>query len=134
MICIPEPIVKNIIQHADDERPLEACGYLAGTGNEVKDIYSMTNIEQSPEHYSFDPEEQFAAMKEAQAQELDLMAVYHTHPATTPRMSAEDVRLAYDTSIYYVIYSLQTDEVKAFKVNSNKQVTEVPVKIIATAK
>ena len=134
MICIPEPIVKNIIQHADDERPLEACGYLAGTGNEVKDIYPMTNIDQSPEHYSFDPEEQFAAMKKAQAQELDLMAVYHTHPATTPRMSAEDVRLAYDTSIYYVIYSLQTDEVKAFKVNSNKQVTEVPVKIIATAK
>ena len=134
MICIPEPIVKNIIQHADDERPLEACGYLAGTGNEVKDIYPMTNVDQSPEHYSFDPEEQFAAMKKAQAQELDLMAVYHTHPATTPRMSAEDVRLAYDTSIYYVIYSLQTDEVKAFKVNSNKQVTEVPVKIIATAK
>lgn len=134
MICIPEPIVKNIIKHADDESPLEACGYLAGTGNEVKDIYPMTNVDQSPEHYSFDPEEQFAAMKKAQAQELDLMAVYHTHPATTPRMSAEDVKLAYDTSIYYVIYSLQTDEVKAFKVNSNKQVTEVPVKIIATAK
>ena len=134
MIRIPEPIVKNITQHAGDKSPLEACGYLAGTGNEVKDIYPMTNVDQSPEHYSFDPEEQFAVMKKAQAQELDLMAVYHTHPATTPRMSAEDVRLAYDTSIYYVIYSLQTDEVKAFKVNSNKQVTEVPVKIIATAK
>lgn len=134
MIRIPEPIVKKIIQHAVDESPLEACGYLAGTGNEVKDIYPMTNVDQSHEHYSFDPEEQFAVMKKAQAQELDLMAVYHTHPATTPRMSAEDVRLAYDTSIYYVIYSLQTDEVKAFKVNSNKQVTEVPVKIIATAK
>ncbi len=134
MIRIPEPIVKKIIQHAVDESPLEACGYLAGTGNEVKDIYPMTNVDQSPEHYSFDPEEQFAVMKKAQAQKLDLMAVYHTHPATTPRMSAEDVRLAYDTSIYYVIYSLQTDEVKAFKVNSNKQVTEVPVKIIATAK
>lgn len=134
MIRIPEPIVKNIIQHAGDESPIEACGYLAGTGNEVKDIYPMTNVDQSPEHYSFKPEEQFAAMKKAQARELDLMAVYHTHPATTPRMSAEDVKLAYDTSIYYVIYSLQTDEVKAFKVNSNKQVTEVPVKIIATSK
>lgn len=134
MIRIPEPIVKNIIQHAGDESPIEACGYLAGTGNEVKDIYPMTNVDQSPEHYSFKPEEQFAAMKKAHARELDLMAVYHTHPATTPRMSAEDVKLAYDTSIYYVIYSLQTDEVKAFKVNSNKQVTEVPVKIIATSK
>ncbi len=92
----------------------------------------MTNADQSSEHYSFDPEEQFKVLREAQDLGLDLIAVYHTHPATPPRMSVEDIRLAYDTSIFYVIYSLQTDSLKAFRVNDDKEVTEVTVRITDT--
>ena len=123
MIKIPEAIIKRIIQHANDENPLEACGYLAGTGTRVTEIYPMTNEDHSPDHYSFNPEEQFATMEKAQKKELDLIAVYHTHPGTLASMSAEDIRLAYDTSIYYVIYSLTKDHFKAFRVNSIELIT-----------
>lgn len=57
--------------------------------------------------------------------------MYHSHPATPPRMSEEDIRLAYDTSITYLIYSMLTDEIKAFQINSEKQVSETTVEIIA---
>jgi proteasome lid subunit RPN8/RPN11 len=132
MIEIPKAVVQQIIQQARDEAPLEACGYLGGTGNVVTAIYPMTNADHSSEHYSLDPEEQFKVLREAQDKGLDLIAVYHTHPATPPRMSAEDIRLAYDTSVLYVIYSLQTDSLKAFKVNDNRKVTELSVSITDT--
>jgi proteasome lid subunit RPN8/RPN11 len=130
MIDIPREIIQRIILQGRNEAPLEACGYLGGSENAVKAIYPMVNADHSPEHYSFDPEEQFKVLREAQDEGLDLIAVYHTHPETPPRMSAEDIRLAYDTSVLYVIYSLQTDTLKAFKVKDNGEVNEVPVRRI----
>jgi proteasome lid subunit RPN8/RPN11 len=126
---IPESIIKRIIQQARDEDPLEACGYLAGTGNEVKEILPMSNIDRSPEHFSFSPEEQFDAFQKAQSSGYDLIGVYHTHPATPARMSAEDIRLAHDTSLTYMIYSLRMDEIKAFKIDVDKKVTELPIEV-----
>jgi proteasome lid subunit RPN8/RPN11 len=134
MIEIPQELIQKIIRQAHNEAPLEACGYLGGAGNVVKVIYPMTNADHSPEHYSFDPEEQFKVLRETQDEGLDLIAVYHTHPATPPRMSAEDIRLAYDTSVLYVIYSIQTATLKAFKVNDEGEVHEVSVHVTDTAR
>jgi len=110
--------------------PNEACGYLAGRDGCGKLVIPMRNVDESPEHYSFDPADQFGAVKKAREAGLDLIAVYHSHPASPARMSAEDIRLAYDTSIFYLIYSLLTQELKAFRVDGEKEVTEVQAEII----
>jgi len=131
MIKIPQSIYNKIKAHARGEAPNEACGYLAGLDGEVREIIPMKNADASPERFSFNPEEQFAALEEATAGGVDLFAVYHSHPATPARMSEEDIRLAYDTSITYLIYSLLTDEIRAFKVNGEQQVSDKSVKITA---
>jgi len=130
MIRIPKRIIDRIVDQGRRENPLEACGYLAGNDNEVEAIFPMTNIDQSPERYSFAPEEQFAVMQKAHSRGLELIAAYHTHPATPARMSEEDIRLAYDTSILYIIYSLQSEDIKAFKISGEKQVVEVSVQVL----
>ena len=131
MIKIPGSILEKIKAQGRAEAPNEACGYLAGVDSEVQEIIPMKNADESPTHFSFDPEEQFAALQKATARGVDLFSVYHSHPATPPRMSEEDIRLAYDTSITYLIYSMLTDEIKAFQINTEKQVSETTVKIIA---
>ena len=131
MIKIPGSILEKIKAQGRAETPNEACGYLAGVDGEVQEIIPMKNADESPTHFSFDPEEQFAALQKATARGVDLFSVYHSHPATPPRMSEEDIRLAYDTSITYLIYSMLTDEIKAFQINTEKQVSETTVKIIA---
>lgn len=131
MIKIPQSIFHTIKAQARAEAPNEACGYLAGVDGEVQEIIPMKNADESPEHFSFNPEEQFAALEKATARGVDLFAVYHSHPATPARMSEEDIRLAYDTSIAYLIYSSLTDEIRGFKINGEKQVSETPVKIMA---
>lgn len=122
---IPQKIVDEIFDQAREETPLEACGYLAGTGDMVQARYPMTNIDQSEEHFSFDPKEQFAAVKQARAAGLSLLAVYHSHPASPARPSEEDIRLAYDPQMLYIIASLQDFYIKAFRISEGKVAEEL---------
>ncbi|MDR0761532.1 MAG: M67 family metallopeptidase [Campylobacteraceae bacterium] len=126
MIKIPKNIYDDMIKHAQSKAPIEACGYLAGVGSEVKALYEMTNADNSEEHFSFDPKEQFDAFKEANKLGLRLIACYHSHPVTPARPSQEDIRLAYDPNISYIIISLAQDtpELKSFKIKSGEATKE----------
>ncbi|MFH1836857.1 MAG: M67 family metallopeptidase [Candidatus Omnitrophota bacterium] len=130
MIKIPKRIVDKVIEQAKREAPIEACGYLAGKDGEVLKHYEMTNADASEEHFSLDPEEQFSIMKKSRAEDLDILAVYHSHPVSPARPSDEDIKLAYDPNIVYVIVSLQTGDntVKAFNIKRGI-VEEIPVNV-----
>jgi proteasome lid subunit RPN8/RPN11 len=121
MIKIPQPVAAEMIKHAQSELPNEACGLLAGAGDEVQTHYTMTNIDHSPEHFSFDPQEQFAVLKQARANGQKIIANYHSHPSTPARPSDEDKRLAFDPDIVYIILSLAAEmpDIKAFKIDEN---------------
>ncbi|MCD7931881.1 MAG: M67 family metallopeptidase [Tannerellaceae bacterium] len=93
---------------AKQELPDEACGYLLGSGEEITYHYPMTNTDHSPEHFSFDPAEQFSAIRYARQEGLNVVANWHSHPETPSRPSEEDIRLAYDPNILYLILSLAT--------------------------
>jgi proteasome lid subunit RPN8/RPN11 len=78
-----------------------------------------------------EPEEQFKIVKDIRAAGLDMLAIYHSHPQTPARLSAEDVRLAITPGVTYVIVSLQDSNcavVKGFHIE-NSDVTEVPVEV-----
>lgn len=133
MLRIPEEIVAAIAGQARAEAPNEACGYLAGREGEIHDRYPLTNVDASPTHFMLDPQEQFDAVKQAREAGLELPAVYHSHPETPARMSDEDIRLANDPNTIYVIYSLADDEIKAFRVDREKNVSEEGVEVVTGA-
>jgi [CysO sulfur-carrier protein]-S-L-cysteine hydrolase len=131
MITIKKDIINQIFSHAKSELPNEACGYLAGTNGVVTLAYNLTNIDHSPEHFSFDPAEQFKTVKDARNKGLEILANYHSHPSTPARPSVEDIRLAYDPNISYVIISLANSEpgIKSFKIKDGKVDSE-DIKIV----
>lgn len=118
MIQLPRSIVDGIVLQARAELPNEACGLLAGKGELVQKRYGLTNADASPEHFTFLPAEQFAVLRAARSEGLDLIANYHSHPATPARPSEEDIKLAFDPNILYIIVSLASAEpvVKAFHI------------------
>ena len=128
---IKRDVLENIIKHAQEGAPIEMCGYLAARNGVISKQYKMTNVDNSEEHFAFDPKEQFAAVKDARASELELSAVYHSHPATPARPSQEDIRLAYDPSISYVIISLagKQPDVRSFKIK-DAQFTREDIEIV----
>jgi len=95
-----------IIAHARAEAPLEACGLLAGTGGQVQRLYRLANSEQSPLSYRLDPLQQLRAFEDMEAQGWELLAIYHSHPASPAYPSPRDVDLAYYPAAVYVIVSL----------------------------
>ena len=120
----------KMLQHCKDGLPNESCGLLAGTvEGEVKTvtkIYLLTNIDASNEHFSMDPKEQFAALKDARANGVEIIGNFHSHPESPSRPSEEDKRLAYDPNIEYLILSLQKADdpvLKAFGIDKDKNVT-----------
>ena len=76
------------------------------------------NLDHRHDHFTMDAREQFDAVKNMRVNKLKLAAVYHSHPETPARPSQEDIRLAFDPEISYVIVSLACKKpaVKSFKI------------------
>ncbi|HEY5973800.1 MAG TPA: M67 family metallopeptidase [Geobacteraceae bacterium] len=131
MLTIPRQIFVALLAHAREGFPLEVCGILGGTAGQVSAIFPMTNTDASAEHFMMDPKEQFAVMKELRRQGQEMLAIYHSHPASPARPSAEDIRLALTPDVAHAIISLQDPEhpvVKLFQITEGL-VTEVEVTI-----
>ncbi len=120
-----------VFAHAARELPYEACGYLAEKNSLVCKHYELTNMDKSAVHFNMDPKEQFAAIKDMRGLGLKLHGVYHSHPASPARPSAEDIRLAHDPDIIYVIVSLADNKptVSAFSIRKG-EVTLEPIEIL----
>ncbi len=109
-MIIPQNVIEELIEQARKDAPNETCGYLLGKDGDVTENYWMENIDHSPEHFSFAPKDQFAALRYAREHGLKILANWHSHPASPSRPSAEDLRLANDPTIRYAILSLLDGE------------------------
>ena len=119
---IKDEVVSAIIRHAQKNTTIEACGYLAGHDDVITTHYEMTNVDHSAEHFSLDPKEQFTVLRNAREKGLTIYAVYHSHPHTPARPSAEDKKLASDPHMCYAIVSLayNSTDVKFFKIKDSE--------------
>jgi len=122
MLRISQQIIDQLFEHAINGLPEEVCGYLAGTDREVARHFPLTNIDHSPEHFSFDPSEQFRVVREVRKAGQVILANYHSHPETPARPSVEDIRLAFDPEISYVIVSLASEvpDIKSFRIRNGE--------------
>jgi len=119
MLHLNKETMAGIVAHARGELPFEACGYLAEKDGVARTFLAMANTDKAADHFSMDPAEQFAAIKAMRAGGETLRAVYHSHPETPARPSAEDIRLAFDPQVSYVIISLadpENVEVKSYRI------------------
>jgi len=128
---IPDYLFEQIVAQAREAAPIEACGILAGKDGVAEKLYKMTNVEQSSEHFMMEPQEQFTVVKDIRAAGLRMLAIYHSHPASPARPSAEDIRMSLTPDVTYVIVSLQNHQIPVIKGFNIKDgmVNEVAVEI-----
>ena len=127
MIKLSKADYNKIIAHAESELPNEACGLIAGSidgeNKEIKKVYFLTNTDHSNEHFSLDPREQLAAVKDMRKNGFVPLGNWHSHPESPSRPSDEDKRLAYDSKASYMILSLMDREnpvINSFKISSSQ--------------
>ena len=114
-ITINKSDYEKILEHARRKKPDEACGLIGGVDSpggmrEIKKVWLLTNMDHSNEHFSLDPKEQLAAVKEMRKEGMKPLGNWHSHPETPSRPSEEDKRLSYDSSASYLILSLMEPE------------------------
>ena len=131
MLYLKKEDYEKILAHCKEGLPNEAFGLIGGTiegdKKSIQKVYLLTNIDQSNEHFSMDPKEQLAAVKDMRANGLKLLGNFHSHPESPSRPSEEDKRLAYDSKVNYLILSLMDLEnpvFNAFRIDEEKNVTK----------
>jgi proteasome lid subunit RPN8/RPN11 len=136
MLRLNKSDYEKIVAHAQKNLPEEACGLIAGSRDgdikEIKKVYLLTNVDHTNEHFSIDPKEQLAAVKDIRANDLLLLGNWHSHPESSARPSEEDKRLAYDPTVSYLILSLMDREepvLKAFLIRGNREVTAEEIEV-----
>ena len=110
MLYMTKSDYEKILAHCKEGLPNESCGLIGGVreGDKkyIRKVYLLTNIDASNEHFSMDPREQLAAVKDMRAEGLVPLGNWHSHPESPSRPSEEDIRLAYDSKASYMILSL----------------------------
>ena len=117
-------------QHVDGDAPLEACGMLAGKKDSVTAVLKVRNAVQSPVRFRMDAQEQYNALMWIEDHGLDLVGIYHSHPAGPETVSATDIaEAAYE--VVHVIWSLtkQIWSARGFWIE-NGQVAEVVLQVL----
>lgn len=116
----------EMVRYAKSELPNEACGLLAGKqdadGKEVLKVYYLTNTDHATDHFTIDPKEQLAAVKDMRANGYAQLGNWHSHPESPSRPSEEDKKLAYDPKASYMILSLMAENpvLNSFHIENNE--------------
>ena len=83
-----------MLQYVAEHVPLEACGVLAGKNGQVEKVLPVRNRVQSPVRFVMDPYEQLQAFEWIDSQGLELLGIFHSHPAGPETVSATDIEEA----------------------------------------
>lgn len=148
MLTLNESDYQKIIEHGREGKPLEICGLLVGTreGEEaiVSEVHRVDSTDPKETTYSMDGLQYMKIDTNARQRDLEIVGIYHTHPATVPYPSKTDVARAHwdeegDDLIFpgysYLIVSLrdpQNPEPRSFKINGRRipeDIAEEPVRV-----
>jgi len=80
-----------MVDHVTHHVPMEACGLLAGKKNRVEKMIGIRNQAQSRVRFVMDPYEQLTAFDWIESNGLDLLGIFHSHPAGPETASATDI-------------------------------------------
>src|SRR5689334_9589749 len=94
----------EMLEHVQGQAPLESCGLLAGKNDRVEKVIFVRNQAQSPARYVMDPYEQLQGFDWIESNGLELVGIFHSHPAGPEVTSVTDIEeAAYE--VVYLIWS-----------------------------
>ncbi|MFG2604308.1 Mov34/MPN/PAD-1 family protein [Streptomyces sp. NPDC048514] len=107
MLTITQALYDQIVAHAREDHPDEACGVVAGpagTGRPERFI-PMLNAARSPTFYEFDSQDLLKLYREMDDRDEEPVIIYHSHTATEAYPSRTDIGYANEPGAHYVLVS-----------------------------
>jgi proteasome lid subunit RPN8/RPN11 len=92
-IRLTQAHIDQMVAHALEDAPIEACGLIAARNGTVTEIRRARNAEQSPYRFSIDPLETRRHEEAIDAAGAELAGFYHSHTGSPAVPSPTDVRM-----------------------------------------
>lgn len=107
MLILSSALIDEMVAHAREQHPIEACGVIAGPSGSDRPtrLIRMRNALESPAAYQFDAAQQLALYRQMDARGEDPIVIYHSHTDSPPHPSGTDTRFALDRDACYAIVS-----------------------------
>ena len=118
MLAFSNRAFAEMIGHAYDGYPLEACGLLVGRGDSVHRFVACTNEAASARIYAIPGKELLRAERAAEDDGSEIIGVFHSHTHSEPYPSPTDVAEAPDPGWHYVIVSVKREapEIRSYRI------------------
>lgn len=119
---------EEIITVARQLVPIEACGMIGGDAQTSRKVYPISNTLHSPYEFLMDPEEMLKAFMEIEDHKWEVLAFFHSHPASPPLPSPIDLARNYYPHTPHLIAGKIGDtwKLRAFILESH-QSREIPI-------
>jgi len=118
---------------AEKSLPDESCAILLGKKSNTKSIVQyilpMNNSSHSSIEFNIDSDDLFQAYNKARGMNLDILAIFHSHPAQ-PIPSTKDKIFMLINPIIWLIYSTSSQTFKAFIVDKEEEIKEIIIILI----
>jgi proteasome lid subunit RPN8/RPN11 len=110
-LTISDLLLEEVFKHTRESAPLECCGllagHIAGGVGVVTTRYPIENAAGSPTEFETDARGMFVAFRSMREHGIELLAVYHSHPASEPVPSRRDIeRNTYGETVLHVIVGI----------------------------
>ena len=113
-MVVPAEIRAQLVEHAREEAPNEACGLIAFRDGVAERYLPGENTLQNPYRFELRPRDPADFFLEDEGYEL---AVFHSHPETAPRPSRTDIEnIGLWEGRPYVILGLASGELAAWRI------------------
>ena len=142
-VRIPRSLVDEMIAHAREDLPNEACGIVHAKDGTPVSVHRVTNVAASPYRFEMHGMEQLGLEQARDDGGETLFAIYHSHVASRAYPSPTDVRMAFFPpgeveqeptypEALYILVSLAEDPppVHAYHIRQGGVIEEQPIEIV----
>ena len=143
---IAQAVLDEMVAHAREDLPNEACGMVHAVtteGGTTLEVHRVKNAAASPYRYEMDPLQMMKLERKRDDEGEKLFAIYHSHVASQAYPSPTDVRMAFFPpgeveqppmfpETFYILISLEHDEpsVRAFHIRQGGHVEEEAIEVV----
>jgi proteasome lid subunit RPN8/RPN11 len=107
-LALQRAVLAEMLAHVEADYPNEGCGALAGADGRVTQHFPAANASDTPRTFSeIGSQELLAIWNTIESHGWDMLAYYHSHPASPAYPSPRDVLWSQNwPGTYYIIFSL----------------------------
>ena len=124
-VTLTKSLKKILVNHARINSPNESSAILFGVNNNdnaiVKEVYLAENIEKSPVRFTISNEQLIDAYRTAERKKMDVIAIFHSHPASSAVPSSTDKKFMKVNPVVWIIYSVSAEEFRSYVLDNEVQ-------------